>query len=228
MKTFNYAGKDYRVDDQGFLVYPEDWDEDFARGMAAEVGIPDGLTEKHWRVIHFIRHSFKKASVCPLIYVACKKNDIGLGDLKQMFPAGYLRGACRLAGVTYREGYLLHTWLENDIVHHTRNYERKSYITDVQGFLIDPADWDENFAIHKAYEMKMPHYITEDHWKIIYYIREHYSKTHKIPTVYETCEANGIDLDKLEELFPDGYHRGAIKIAGLNVWEVQTTHPTGN
>ena len=33
----------------------------------------------------------------------------------------------------------------------------------------------------------------------------------------ETCEANDIDLDELEQLFPDGYHRGVIKIAGLRL-----------
>ena len=33
----------------------------------------------------------------------------------------------------------------------------------------------------------------------------------------ETCEANDIDIDELEQLFPDGYHRGAVKIAGLRL-----------
>ena len=28
---------------------------------------------------------------------------------------------------------------------------------------------------------------------------------------------NLIDLDELQKLFPDGYHRGAVKIAGLRV-----------
>lgn len=38
-----------------------------------------------------------------------------------------------------------------------------------------------------------------------------------VPTVYETCETFGIEIEELEQLFPDGYHRGAVKIAGLRV-----------
>ncbi len=38
-----------------------------------------------------------------------------------------------------------------------------------------------------------------------------------VPTVYETCEENRIEIEDLEALFPDGYHRGAVKISGLRV-----------
>jgi len=214
-RTFNHKEKTYNVDSQGFLLDPDEWDEDFAEGMSPKVGIPNGLTAEHWQVIHFIRNTFEKMNVCPLVYVACKKNDIGLGDLKKLFPTGYLRGVCKLSGVTYRQGYLQEIWLEEHIVHHTKVYERKTYAADVHGFLLNPTDWDENFALHKAYEMKMPEYLTEQHWKIINFLRERYEETGTVPTVYETCEANQIDLDELERLFPDGYHRGAVKIAGL-------------
>jgi tRNA 2-thiouridine synthesizing protein E len=33
----------------------------------------------------------------------------------------------------------------------------------------------------------------------------------------ETCEANSIEIDEFATLFPDGYHRGAVKIAGLRL-----------
>ncbi|HDL04157.1 MAG: sulfurtransferase TusE [Candidatus Zixiibacteriota bacterium] len=215
MKTFEYNNKIYNVGNKGFLLDPNDWDENFAIGMAPKVKIRDGLKDAHWKVIYFIRNTFEKINVCPLIYVACKKNDLGLGELKRLFPTGYLRGACKLAGVTYHDGYFQQFWLEEHIVHHTRMYERKTYHTDVQGFLIDASEWDENFALHKAYEMKMPQYLTERHWKIIYYLRKKWEETTMVPTVYQTCEDNNIDLDILQSLFPDGYHRGAVKIAGL-------------
>ncbi len=44
-----------------------------------------------------------------------------------------------------------------------------------------------------------------------------YEKKDEIRTVYAAREAVGIDLDELAELFPFGYHRGAVKIAGLNL-----------
>lgn len=214
---FEYNGKKYNVGSRGFLLDPNEWDENFAIGMSSRVKIKGGLTEAHWKVIYFIRNTFEKINVCPLIYIACKKNHLGLGEFKRLFPTGYLRGACKLAGVTYREGYFQQFWLEEHIVHHTRMYERKTYQIDVLGFLIDPAEWDENFALHKAYEMKMPQYLTAQHWELIYYLRRKWEETAMVPTIYQTCEDNNIDLDILEHLFPDGYHRGLVKIAGLQV-----------
>ena len=57
--------------------------------------------------------------------------------------------------------------------------------------------------------------LTDDHWRIIYYLRDVYQVEHRIPNIYETCENCDLDLDSFEALFPDGYHRGALKIAGL-------------
>lgn len=44
---------------------------------------------------------------------------------------------------------------------------------------------------------------------------EIYEEHKRVPTVYVTCEDTGVELDLLERLFPDGYHRGLVKIAGL-------------
>jgi tRNA 2-thiouridine synthesizing protein E len=214
-REFTFNGKTYRVDSYGFLVDPAEWDEDFVRGMAPEIKLSGGLTDDHWRVINFIRNSFDKMNACPLVYVACKKNQLGLGDLKRLFPSGYLRGACKLAGVTYRECHFQRYWLEENLRLHEHDYDNKEYRTDVRGFLLNPEDWDEYFALNKAYELKMPDYLTKKHWDIIHFLREHFRETGEVPTVYETCAANGIDLEELERLFPDGYHRGAVKIAGL-------------
>ncbi len=216
MRYFEYKDRKYRVDSQGFLLFPEEWDENFSEGMAPKLRIPGGLTAAHWKVIYFIRNTFDKINACPLVYVACKNNDIGLGDLKELFPRGYLRGACKLAGITYRAGHFQETWLEEHIIHYTRMYESKTYETDASGFLINPDAWDENFAIHKAIELKMPDYLTESHWKIIYYLRNRFKETGIVPNIYETCEENGLTLEELEKLFPSGYHRGAVCIAGLS------------
>lgn len=215
MGWFFYNDKKYNVDSKGFLKNPDDWDEDFAIGMAPNLKIPKGLTEKHWKVIYFIRNTFDIMNKCPLVYVACKENRLGLGNLKKLFPTGYLRGACKLAGVTFRDVFIQKYWLEGNIDKIEFRYKNKVYKTDAHGFLLDHNDWDENYAINKAYEMKMPDYLTEKHWKIIYYLREKNKKTDEIPTVYQTCEDNKIDLEEMEKLFPDGYHRGAVKIAGL-------------
>jgi len=218
MGRFIFNGKAYELDEGGFLSDYDSWDEDFAEGIAPEYKIIDGLTKDHWAVIYYIRNHINEKGRCPLVYKTCKANRLSYRGLKELFPTGYLRGVCRLAGVSYKEEYLgtalasLAAETAIEVV-----YDKK-YLIDVYGFLVNANEWDENFAIHKAYEIKMPGGgLDERHWQIINYLRRHYEKFRIVPTIYDVCEANEVDLDELEELFPDGYQRGAIKIAGLRV-----------
>ncbi len=129
-----------------------------------------------------------------------------------------MRGACKLAGITYREGYLSQAYLPKTAEDLNHIAFKKTYNVDVRGFLTDPKDWDEYFAAFRAYDMKVPGgRLTDNHWRIIKYLRQRFEETGEVPKVYETCEANDIELDQLEQLFPDGYHRGLVKIAGLRV-----------
>ena len=219
METLSFKGKTYVVDENGFLLDFEQWDEDFVKGLAQKYGIIDNLSEKHWGVIYFIRDSFRLTGICPLVYQPCKANRISLRELKKLFPTGYLRGACLLAGINYTdrlidyygEPYPLITKKERSVG------DEKVYRVNVLGFLIDPSEWDKNFAINRASDLKIPGGLTDKHWKIIHFLRDSFQKTHTVPTLYECCENNEIELDELERLFPDGYHRGAVRIAGLRV-----------
>lgn len=216
MVDFEYDGKIYKVDARDFLDEFEKWDENFAEGMAKKYRIYQGLTKEHWDIIYSIREKFKKTGQCPLVYETCRHNGIHLRKLRELFPTGYLRGACRIAGITYKEGYIGQSYLPSTADDLNTIAVDKTYHIDVRGFLVNPDEWDEYFAAFRAYDMKIPGgKLTDRHWRIIKYIRDSFTKTGNIPTVYETCEANEIDLDELEQLFPDGYHRGVIKIAGL-------------
>jgi len=216
--TFNYEGRKYEVDSQGFLLDFDCWDENFAKGMASQVKILRGLTKEHWDVIHSIRNAFKKMGRCPLIYETCGRNVLRLKDLERLFPAGYLRGACKLAGISSRVGHLgldFHPAGLPGAISFMESYN-KTYEVDVRGFLVNPDQWDEYYAAHRAYEMKLGK-LTDAHWKIIRFLRNSCEKSGKIPSVYDTCKENQIDINQLERLFPDGYHRGAIKISGLRL-----------
>jgi len=214
MPTMTKAHKTYEVDSRGFLVRPEEWDEQFAERTAPEVGITTGLTEEHWRVIRFVRAAFEKHRQVPLVYVTCVNNKLKSRDLKRLFPAGYHRGACRLAGVSYRTDYYSF-WIDAEELEAQARPATAEYRVDAFGFLIDPAEWDPRFAINKARELKMPDGLTAKHWRIIHYLRDAFTSTGELPTVTTTCEDNGLDLEDLWRLFPDGYHRGAVKVAGL-------------
>lgn len=217
MEVPDLADKGYRVDADGFLLDPGEWDSKFAEGLAPSVGIPGGLTSQHWYVINFIRESFAVHGKCPTIYEICKAHALRLAELKRLFPTGYLRGACRLAGLTYSEEPAHSSWLPRYRPARTlKTPKERIYRVDIHGFLIDPSEWDEDYVVFKALEMKMP-CVIEDHWKIINYVRKRYEETGTVPTVYETCEENQMELEGLETLFPDGYHRGVVKLSGLRV-----------
>ena len=47
MKQFSHMGITYEVDDQGCLLDPASWNENFAEGMARECEIPV-LSNEHW------------------------------------------------------------------------------------------------------------------------------------------------------------------------------------
>jgi tRNA 2-thiouridine synthesizing protein E len=59
--------------------------------------------------------------------------------------------------------------------------------------------------------------LSEEHWRVLRYLRAEHAKTNEVPTVYSVCDALGLTLDDLARLFPTGYHRGAVKLAGLRV-----------
>ncbi len=236
MKRFETKGKVYLLDEGGFLLDKEQWDEDFAKGLAPEVGITEGLGHAHWEVLRFIRDTYGQTGLCPVVYKTCRARGLNIKDLQRLFPSGYQRGACKLAGLSFRTAVLKQAELE--FLQEASKLKGRSspakaatavplakpiapqeriYRVNVQGFLIDPSQWDEDFAIFKACELQGNCPLGKKHWRIILHLRSEYEKTGEVPTVYALCEAVGIDVDELAELFPTGYHRGAVKIAGLNL-----------
>lgn len=210
-----FANKSYEVSDD-FLENPYEWDENFAVGMADRINILGGLTDEHWAVINYIRNTFLDMGQCPPVYKTLKALNLRMKDLKRLFPTGYLRGACKLAGLSWRAEHHHPLWLEKKGVKELPKFlVQKTYRVDAHGFLVDPYEWDEDFAINKSIELKMPESLTDQHWKIIRFLRKRFQETGSVPTVYEACESNQIEIEDLERLFPDGYHRGAVKVSGL-------------
>jgi len=216
MHYFSYKDISYEVDDQGFLLNHKFWDPNFAEGVAKICEIQQ-LTNEHWDAIHFIRQVYDDTGICPTIFAACKAIGLRPREMKKLFPTGYHRGLCRIAGVQY----WVHRLPDNS---HTKDAMadikaisgNKHYSVDVRGFLVDPDAWDANYAMHRALEMNIPQgQLTDRHWQIIEYVRDTFKREKRIPTVYETCEKCLVGIEELESLFPDGYHRGVLKIAGL-------------
>ncbi|MBF0103466.1 MAG: TusE/DsrC/DsvC family sulfur relay protein [Desulfobacterales bacterium] len=233
MKIFSYNNQNYQVDDYDFLCDYETWDQNFAEGMALNLQISNKLSNKQWEVINYIRDQFEKTGECPLSYKTCKDNGLSTKEFKALFPKGYMRGACKIAGITYKD-HVLHSAIlkrhrgacnllgitcNNIAEEKTKKEEmtKKVYRVDIYGFLVDPKEWDETYAIYKAEELKLASGLTEQHWNIINYLRSSFEKNKSIPTLFDCCEANALEIEDLEKLFPDGYQRGAVKIAGLRI-----------
>lgn len=92
--------------------------------------------------------------------------------------------------------------------------------TDQEGYLVDPADWNDRVA--EAYARRMNLELTDDHWKVIRFIREYYDENFVaidarfvIKFLAEDMGKGGEARSYLYELFPYGYMQQACKIAGM-------------
>ena len=211
MSTITIKGKTYTLDDFGFLEPPDQWEEEFAEGMAKLVGITSGLTKKHWSFIYYLRHKFLNENTVPVLVTACADNRIRLSELRSLFPTGYHRGACKIAGINYQFMYETNYWL----TYETAPPAKERFPLDSLGFLKDFEAWDEDFVEAAMAQREPPQTPTSRHMQVLHYLRDYYAVNRTIPTVYETCTASGASLEELRELFPAGYRRGACRIAGL-------------
>jgi tRNA 2-thiouridine synthesizing protein E len=181
--------------------------------MARSLGIQTGLNESHWKIIRYLRDMFLNENTVPVVVTACAQNRMRLAELRSLFPTGYHRGACRIAGINYRFMVQTNYWL----TYETGPPVKSRYPLDSLGFLEEYDRWDSDFTDFIIAELKMeiPGGLTEMHRKVLQYLRDYYETYQNIPTIYETCSATSFGLEDLKELFPMGYRRGACRIAGL-------------
>ncbi|MBD3258742.1 TusE/DsrC/DsvC family sulfur relay protein [candidate division GN15 bacterium] len=85
---------------------------------------------------------------------------------------------------------------------------------DEDGFMEDPEQWSEAVAKALATTEGVDE-MTEEHWKLVNYLREYYLKFGIAPMIRKLCKETGFPLKKVYELFPSGPAKGACKVAGL-------------
>jgi len=90
----------------------------------------------------------------------------------------------------------------------------RDFEVDEEGFLKDPAAWSAEVAMRLA-EMEGIAPLTEDHWKVINFLRRHYERYGKPPCIRELRMGTGFDLKRIYDLFPSGPALGAARLAGL-------------
>lgn len=92
--------------------------------------------------------------------------------------------------------------------------------TTEQGFLVNPADWNENVALRLAALNNIN--LDDEHWEIILFIRHYYQQFKHLPNARVFTKAIAKELGEakgnsryLHKLFPEGPLKYACKLAGL-------------
>ena len=82
------------------------------------------------------------------------------------------------------------------------------------GFFEDPDQWTEAMAPELAAEVGIDH-LSEDHWRVIKFMRAEYFDKGTGPTVRVLGKTSGVSVKELYQLFPKGPAKLAAKIAGI-------------
>jgi tRNA 2-thiouridine synthesizing protein E len=85
---------------------------------------------------------------------------------------------------------------------------------DAEGFLTDPAKWDEALAVEIARENGVPE-LTDRHWLVVRFMRERYLATGTAPSIRSLGKESGVPIKELYALFPKGPAKLAAKIGGI-------------
>ena len=93
-----------QVDEEGYLVDPAQWNEQVAEALARQEHIV--LSDEHWAVIRFMREYYEQHQIAPdarhvMKHLAQFKGagQSGRNDLFVLFPYGYVKQACKIAGM---------------------------------------------------------------------------------------------------------------------------------
>lgn len=85
---------------------------------------------------------------------------------------------------------------------------------DEDGFMEEPEQWNEKVALALASTEGVDN-LTENHWKVVNYLRDYYQKYGIAPMIRKLCKETGFSLKEIYDMFPSGPAKGACKVAGL-------------
>ena len=91
-------GQTVELDEDGFLVKLDQWNEDVARYLAKEEGV-DELNEDHWKIINYLKGYFAEYGIAPMVRKMTKESGYSLKEIYDLFPSGPAKGACKVAGL---------------------------------------------------------------------------------------------------------------------------------
>ena len=104
MSEVEVQGRTYRLNEEGFMLNPEEWNRDVAAALAKSQEGLEELTEEQWAVIDYIREYYQEKKLAPMVRKVCKNSGLSLKKIFELFPSGPAKGACKLAGLPKPDG----------------------------------------------------------------------------------------------------------------------------
>ncbi|WP_028307537.1 TusE/DsrC/DsvC family sulfur relay protein [Desulfitibacter alkalitolerans] len=98
MSTINVNGVEIELDEDGFMVDPDQWNEEIAVVLAKAEEVEE-LTEKHWELIRYLRNYYAEFGIAPMVRKLTKETGLKLNQVYELFPTGPAKGACKVAGL---------------------------------------------------------------------------------------------------------------------------------
>jgi len=103
MSLETIAGVEIALNEEGFVIDPNQWNEDVAVELARREGI-DPLTDRHWEVTRFMRHEYETKGSGPSVRILGKTSGVSIKELYQLFPKGPAKLAAKIAGIPKPRG----------------------------------------------------------------------------------------------------------------------------
>jgi TusE/DsrC/DsvC family sulfur relay protein len=85
---------------------------------------------------------------------------------------------------------------------------------DAEGFMTDPAQWNEEIAGQIAADNGISE-LTDRHWLVVRFMRERYLTTGSAPSIRALGKESGVPVKELYQLFPKGPAKLAARIGGI-------------
>jgi TusE/DsrC/DsvC family sulfur relay protein len=82
-----------------------------------------------------------------------------------------------------------------------------------EGFLTDPSEWDEDLGTALAAQIGVT--LTDEHWKVIRYLREDFATQGETATLRRVSTNGGVPVKQLFAMFPQKPAKKMAYIAGL-------------
>ena len=102
MPTTLIAGRPIDVNDEGFLVAYDQWDEKLGTELARLIGLE--LTDRHWAVLRFLRSDYAGRNETATLRRVSTLGGFPMKDLFALFPGKPAKKMAYLAGLPKPKG----------------------------------------------------------------------------------------------------------------------------